>query len=331
MYKSVLVTGAAGTIGSEIVRQLLNTENLEKIILNDLSEFSLFELMYDLIKMKENGTLRKDVKLCPLLGDISTIIKNGNLIPVDCIFHAAAYKHVGLSMENPLIYYNNNIYSTLNLIEFAKKYSIKIVHISTDKAVEPCNHMGYSKRICEMLYFTKTNQDLYYKIVRFGNVLNSKGSVIPIFQKQIRQGGPVTVTDPRATRFFMSISDAVHLVLNSCKTKPEQKILILDMGPPHSIDSLAKNLIEQAGLRVVKRKNDESEIEVKYIGLRLGEKLIEKLSYGVTLSSELKNIMYSDEDRQVQDSFIESILKHIAKCDLKFVNNIDWATCKWIE
>lgn len=330
MIKTILVSGAGGTIGSEIVRQLMTSESLQKIIINDISEFSLFELWHELLSLKHNGLISENIQIYPLLGDISSVLSFKHIGKVDCIYHAAAYKHVGLSMINPHVYYLNNINATKRLIDFAREHSIKIIHISTDKAVEPCNHMGYSKRLCEMLYFSNRNHNLDYKIVRFGNVLNSNGSVIPIFQKQIQNGGPVTVTDKRAMRYFMSISDAVHLVLNSHRTSCEQKILVLDMGPPQSIDSLAKNLIEQSGLRVVKNKLNNTEIVIDYIGLREGEKLIETLSYKNTLPTAVDKIMYSNEVIRVEEEFISTVLDSIDRAEFDILNEINWETCEWL-
>lgn len=325
--KTVLVSGAGGSIGSEIVRQILSDKTISKLIINDISELGLFTTFNN--ATEKLSKVNKDLEIIPVLGDIgldSTITGiSERFAHIHNIYHAAAYKHVGLSMTNPLIYYQNNINSTDGIIKIAKQTEAQVVHISTDKAVYPCNHMGYSKRICELLYFKSTNRDLDYKIVRFGNVLNSSGSVIPIFKNQIKNGGPVTVTDPNATRFFMSISEAVGLVLHCHKTPNHCKINILDMGPPQLIDRLAKNLIEQAGLSVVTDDVDKDGIKIEYIGLRNGEKLHESLSYLDVVPTGLPNINFAEEVTEVMEHFLINLLEALKSLDFEILDKVDWS------
>ena len=327
MNKTVLVSGAGGSIGSEIVRQIRSDKTISKLIINDISELSLFTTFNNAI---ENlSKFNKDLEVIPVLGDIgldSTIqLINKSFSRINNIYHAAAYKHVGLSMTNPLIYYKNNINATDGVIKIAKETDAQIVHISTDKAVYPCNHMGYSKRICEFLYFRNIDKKLAYKIVRFGNVLNSSGSVIPIFKNQIKTGGPVTVTDPDATRFFMSIAEAVGLVLDCHKTPNQFKINVLDMGPPQLIDRLAKNLIEQAGFSVVTDDLDQDGIKIEYIGLRDGEKLHETLSYLDVNPTGIPNINYAEENTEVCEYFLSKLLEGLWSSKFELLKTVNWS------
>lgn len=327
MNKTVLVSGAGGSIGSEIVRQIRSDKTISKLIINDISELSLFTTFNNAAENLSN--VNQDLEVIPILGDIgldSTIQRiYKSFTRIHNIYHAAAYKHVGLSMTNPLIYYKNNINATDGIVKIAKKTEAQIVHISTDKAVDPCNHMGYSKRICEFLYFKNINKGLAYKIVRFGNVLNSSGSVIPIFKNQIKNGGPVTVTDPDATRFFMSIAEAVGLVLHCHKTPNHCKVNVLDMGPPQLIDRLAKNLIEQAGFSVVTDDFDQDGIKIEYIGLRDGEKLHESLSYLDVSPTGIPNINYAEEVTEVSEHFLLKLLEGLASSDFDILNTVNWS------
>ncbi len=325
MSTTVLITGAGGSIGSELARQISYDKSITTLIINDISEDALFQCWDNLkISLKYRGA---SIKLVPILGNIACddvkIQIFQNFRKIDFIYHAAAYKHVGLSMLCPQVYYKNNIRSTAAVISICQNYNAQVVHISTDKAVNPCNHMGYSKRICEFLYFSK-NTPLRYKIVRFGNVLNSNGSVIPIFKKQLAAGGPITVTDARATRFFMSINEAVQLVLKCQHTYDEYKINVLDMGPPQSIDSLARNLIEQEGYLVAPKKLQKHEIEIKYIGLRPGEKLHEELTYAKALPTNVPNVNYVEEVCEVDEVRLMEAIEKLIVGRFEILNSIDW-------
>ncbi|MGC8824483.1 MAG: polysaccharide biosynthesis protein [Bacteroidales bacterium] len=268
-HKTILITGAAGSIGSEIVRQICNF-NPYKVILLDQGETPLHNLE---LELTEKAT---DFKIEYVLGDITNPTKLKHIFEsqhVDIIYHAAAYKHVPMMERHPAEAVRNNIYGTKLLADMAIKYKVsKFIMISTDKAVNPTNVMGASKRIAEM-YCQSLNEFGITSFIttRFGNVLGSNGSVIPLFKKQIENGGPVTVTDPEVTRYFMTIPEACQLVLEASAMGKGGEIFIFDMGKSVKIVDLAKNMIRLAGLIPGK------DIEIKFTGLRPGEKLYEEL------------------------------------------------------
>jgi FlaA1/EpsC-like NDP-sugar epimerase len=265
--KVVLVTGAAGSIGSGIVRRIVNYSPA-KLILLDQAESDLYDLQQEL--------LETEIKLEVVIGDIRNFDRMKRLFDYfkpNYVFHAAAYKHVPLMENNPSEAVLTNINGTKNLVDLSLSYHVeKFVMISTDKAVNPTNVMGASKRIAE-IYAQLRNQKGVTKFVttRFGNVLGSNGSVIPLFQKQIEQGGPVTVTDERITRYFMTIPEACQLVLEAGAMGEGGEIFVFDMGESVRIIDLAHKMIQLSGLEVGK------DIQIKITGLRPGEKLYEEL------------------------------------------------------
>ena len=269
--KCILVTGAGGSIGSEICRQLIQY-GPSKLILLDHSENSIY-----LIEQELQNIGNYTNKLIAIVQDIKTKYLLENTFKThkpDLIFHAAAHKHVPLMEENIREVIENNIHGTKNLVELADTYNVsKFVFISTDKAVNPTNVMGASKRTCELLIqsYAKKSKTVFSS-VRFGNVLGSNGSVIPLFKKQIKCGGPLTITHPDITRYFMTIPEAVSLVIQTGAQSIGGEIFILDMGSPIKILDLAKDLISLSGFK-------ESEIPIKFTGLRSGEKLYEELFY----------------------------------------------------
>ena len=243
---AVLVTGAGGSIGAEVSLQLYESSEPFDLVINDISEPALFEIQQKLLERSEHGSVRQ---VHAYVGDISNPIFSSLINRnhrIQRIYHAAAYKHVNLSQHNPLQYYLNNLGATKSVLEIAESNGAILVHVSTDKAVRPTNVMGKSKRLCELYLLTRIQEgtSASVKIVRFGNVLNSNGSVIPIFQKQIETGGPVTVTHKDATRFFMSISDAVNLVLQVGRANWGEIINVLDMERPIG-RQLTRSLVEQ--------------------------------------------------------------------------------------
>jgi FlaA1/EpsC-like NDP-sugar epimerase len=267
--KTILVTGAGGSIGSEIVRQICQF-NPFKIILLDQAETPLHNIEIELAAKSLN------CKTEIVLGDITNELRMKKLFkshPIDIVYHAAAYKHVPMMEHHPLEALKNNIYGTKIMADLAIKYKVpKFVMISTDKAVNPTNVMGASKRVAEI--YTQSLNDFgitSFITTRFGNVLGSNGSVIPLFKKQIENGGPVTVTDPEVSRFFMTIPEACQLVLEASAMGKGGEIFIFDMGKSVKISDLAINMIKLAGLIPGK------DIEIKYVGLRPGEKLYEEL------------------------------------------------------
>ncbi len=268
--KIVLVTGGGGSIGSELCRQIAKYKPKQLIIL-DIYENNAYEIQQEL-KMKYEDTLDLVVLIASIRNKkrLQCIFEKYH---PELIYHAAAHKHVPLMEVSPNEAIKNNVFGTLNLVQTADQYQVKrFVQISTDKAVNPTNVMGASKRICEMMIQTFNRRSkTEFVAVRFGNVLGSNGSVIPLFKKQILNGGPVTLTHPDIIRYFMTISEAVSLVLEAGAIAKGGEIFILDMGEPVKIADLAENLIRLSGY-VPGR-----DIQIKYIGLRPGEKLYEEL------------------------------------------------------
>lgn len=267
--KVVLVTGGGGSIGSELCRQIM-LHNPKQLLMLDIYENSLYSIEQELKTRYPNAdikaiiaNIRDEERMFEIFEDYSPEI----------VFHAAAHKHVPLMENNPIEAIKNNIFGTYNLVNACDKYNTKrFILISTDKAVNPTNVMGATKRVCEMIIQAKDKQsDTEYVAVRFGNVLGSNGSVIPLFKKQIAAGGPVTVTHKEITRFFMTIPEAVALVLQSITYAKGGEIFVLDMGEPVKIYDLATSLIELSGLTLGK------DIKIEITGLRPGEKLYEEL------------------------------------------------------
>ena len=279
--RSILITGAGGSIGSEIARQVINCKPNE-VILIDNSEISLFELSNEL--NKSLGFPESDVKIELVLADVSNKKFIGRVIKKykpEIIFHAAAYKHVNMLEKNPDAAFINNYMGTKNVAHFGGEFDCKkFILISSDKAVKPTSVMGGSKKMAEAAIagLSKTFPSTHFSVVRFGNVLGSSGSVVPIFHRQIREGGPVTVTDPAATRFFMSIPEAVSLVLKAQEITIGEEVFVLDMGKPIKVLDLAKAMIKMAGFNPIMSEAEGDGISIKLIGLRKGEKLHEELS-----------------------------------------------------
>lgn len=271
--KSVLVTGAAGSIGSEICRQILEFRP-KKLIALDCWESGLYNLELSLSHLIQKDNFVSVVASIRDYSNIKQIIKKYRTA---IIFHAAAYKHVPLMQEFPLEAIKNNVIGTENLVKAASLAGVgKVVNISTDKAVNPTSVMGTTKLLAELIAKSyNSSGSTKFSSVRFGNVLGSQGSVVPTFQRQIAEGGPVTVTDKRMTRFFMTIPEAVQLVLNaSLLIRDGGETFMLDMGEPVKIDELARLMIRLAGYV------PEVDIKIKYTGVRSGEKLSEKLTAG---------------------------------------------------
>jgi FlaA1/EpsC-like NDP-sugar epimerase len=278
--KVVMVTGAGGSIGSEICRQALSLKpNI--LILFEMSELSLYTIEKELSSLNSNYT-----KIFPVLGSVNNrnrlnkILKN---FDVNTIYHAAAYKHVPMVEFNNSEGVTNNIFGTLNCALAAIRNDIDVfVLISTDKAVNPTNTMGATKRCAELVLqaLSERKGGTKFSMVRFGNVLNSSGSVIPLFKEQIRLGGPITVTDKSITRYFMMISEAVELVIQSGAMGKGGDVFVLDMGEPISIDVMARKLVKLSGLEIKDNFHPDGDIEIKYTGLRPGEKLYEELLIG---------------------------------------------------
>ena len=268
--KTVLVTGGGGSNGSELCRQIAKIPP-KKLIILDVYENSAYEIQQEL-KRKYGSNLNLEVEIITIC-DKSQLERLFAKEKIDVVFHAAAHKHVPLMEKNAEEAVKNNVFGTLNLLECADKYGVKrFVQISTDKAVNPTNIMGATKRICEMMVQSKDNTSkTEFVAVRFGNVLGSNGSVIPLFEEQIKTMGPVTVTHPDIIRYFMTIPEAVSLVLTAGGLAKGGEIFVLDMGEPVKIKSLAENLIRLSGFV------PHEDIKIEYVGLRPGEKLYEEL------------------------------------------------------
>ncbi len=271
--KTVLVTGAAGSIGSECCRQIVNLKP-KVLIFVDQSEFGMFQIEQELVARDIT-----DVELVYIVSDINDQVTLGRVfgeyLP-DLVFHAAAYKHVPLMEHNVQVAIRNNVLGTKSVVDLADRFGVdRFVMISTDKAVRPTSIMGSSKLIGEKyLQAIATKSKTQFITVRFGNVLNSAGSVVPTFRRQILEGGPITVTHPEMTRFFMTIPEAVQLVLQAGAVGESGQVLILDMGEPVKIMDLAKDMIALSGLRF------PEDIDIVFSGLRPGEKMYEELFYG---------------------------------------------------
>jgi len=267
--KTILVTGGGGSIGSELCRQIAEAKP-SKIVIFDIYENNAFEIRQEL------KSLYPELDLVTLIGsvrDVGRIETVMNEHRPDMVFHAAAHKHVPLMEDSPNEAIKNNVVGTYNTALAAAKSGVdKFILVSTDKAVNPTNIMGASKRLCEMtIQMLDREYDTCFAAVRFGNVLGSNGSVVPLFKKQIEAGGPVTVTDKRIIRYFMTISEAVSLVLQAACYAENGEIFVLDMGEPVKIDDMARNLIRLSGY------TPDVDIMIEYTGLRPGEKLFEEL------------------------------------------------------
>ena len=299
--RRVLVTGGGGSIGQELCRRVAECRPA-KIIILDIYENNAYEIQQELSR-KYGSTL-------PLSVVIASIRDSARINSVfeehrpEIVLHAAAHKHVPLMEENPAEAIKNNVFGTKNIFDAAEKYGAdKCILISTDKAVNPTSVMGASKKMCEQMLGARANSATVFAAVRFGNVADSNGSVMPLFRRQIAEGGPVTVTNKRATRYFMSIAEACHLVLQATEMAKGGEIFVLDMGEAVSIYELAAAIIRDAGL------TPEKDIKITEIGLRVGEKLTEELQ---TSSQKLiptaRNRIFAEEPMPLSKVEIEEAL-----------------------
>ncbi|KIF82717.1 polysaccharide biosynthesis protein [Noviherbaspirillum autotrophicum] len=296
--KVVLVTGAGGSIGSELCRQILKI-GPNTLLLIEQSEFALYEIHQEL-QSKLDGSA---VKLVPLLASVRDEDRMQEIMSTwrpDTVYHAAAYKHVPLVEHNPTEGIKNNVLGTLTAAKAAAERGVTdFVLISTDKAVRPTNIMGASKRLAEMVLqaLAATSQSTKFTMVRFGNVLGSSGSVVPKFRQQIRDGGPITLTHPEITRYFMTIPEAAQLVIQAGAMAKGGDVFVLDMGQSVKIMDLARRMIELSGLTVKDESNPDGDIEIEVTGLRPGEKLYEELLIGNNpKSTSHPRIMKAHED-----------------------------------
>ena len=286
--KVVMVTGAGGSIGSELCRQILKCRP-SRLLLVELTEFALYSIHQELSQAIEvQGKI--NVSLVPLLANVRDETRMGEILSTwkpSTVYHAAAYKHVPLVEHNPAEGIKNNVQGTLITAMQAARFGVSdFVLVSTDKAVRPTNVMGTSKRLAEMVLQAQADamaaqgRKTRFSMVRFGNVLGSSGSVVPLFRKQIADGGPITLTDERITRYFMTIPEAAQLVIQAGAMASGGDVFVLDMGEPVKIVDLAKRMIELSGLGLKDESNPNGDIEIKVTGLRPGEKLYEELLIG---------------------------------------------------
>jgi UDP-N-acetylglucosamine 4,6-dehydratase len=302
--KIVMVTGAGGSIGSELCRQIMQLQPAA-LVLFELSEYALYAIEKELQQMYCNKNPEKALEIISVLGSVTHIERIERVcktFAIQTIYHAAAYKHVPMVEKNPAEAIWNNVFGTLNTAKAAINAKVEtFVLISTDKAVRPTNTMGATKRFAELIlqalsHEAQKNHQTRFTMVRFGNVLDSSGSVVPLFREQIAKGGPVTVTDSRVIRYFMTIPEAAQLVIQAGAMGLGGDVFVLDMGEPVRIVDLAKRMIHLSGLQVKDDNHPNGEIEISFIGLRPGEKLYEELLIGNNVSETThKRIMRAEE------------------------------------
>ena len=308
---NILITGAGGSIGAELSRQIKELKP-SLIVLLDNSEFNLYNIHYEL-------TITNGVNVIPVLSTVTNYNQIYNVIKmykIDTIYHAAAYKHVPMVELNVVSGVYNNVIGTYNIAKSAQELNVKnMVLISTDKAVRPTNVMGASKRLSEFILqaYAAETSNTCFSMVRFGNVIDSAGSVVPLFRQQIKEGGPVTVTHRNITRYFMSIPEAVQLVLQAGSMAKGGDVFVLDMGDPIKILDLAYKMIHLSGLKPIDNNNPDGDIQINFTGLRPGEKLYEELLIGDdVIQSKHPRIMQAREEKLKMEDvliFIEMIKK----------------------
>jgi len=303
--KNVMVTGAGGSIGSELCRQIIEHAP-SRLILFEQSEYALYKIEAELDAYDVN------LEIIAVLGSVLDYVRILSILKsfaVHTVYHAAAYKHVPLVEHNPIEGLKNNVFGTWHAAEAAKAAGVEtFVLISTDKAVRPTNIMGATKRFAELVLQAMDDEGsaTRFTMVRFGNVLDSSGSVIPLFRKQIKSGGPVTVTHPEVTRFFMTIPEAAQLVLQAGSLGEGGDVFVLDMGESIKIDELARSMIHLSGLEVYEDENLDGDIAIEYTGLRPGEKLYEELLIGDNVSgTEHPKIMRAAEEKISWEKLLE--------------------------
>ncbi|MEB7746971.1 polysaccharide biosynthesis protein [Staphylococcus equorum] len=320
--KTILVTGAGGSIGSEICRQVCKFEP-ERIILLGHGENSIY-----LIHQELNDIYNKSIEIVPVIADVqdkSRLHEIMNKYKPYAVYHAAAHKHVPLMEYNPIEAVKNNIFGTKNIAEVSKEANVrKFVMISTDKAVNPPNVMGATKRVAEMIVQSLNDETSItsFVAVRFGNVLGSRGSVIPLFKKQIEAGGPVTVTHPEMTRYFMTIPEASRLVLQAGALAEGGEVFVLDMGEPVKIVDLARDLIRLSGKK-------EEDIGIEYSGIRPGEKLFEELlNENEVHPKQVYEKIYRGKVSSPDQLIIKKLIYDLVNKDVPFENLIKFANNK---
>ncbi|MEQ1975656.1 nucleoside-diphosphate sugar epimerase/dehydratase [Xenorhabdus sp. SGI240] len=329
LNKNVFVSGAGGSIGSELCRQIIK-QKPNFLILFELTEYALYSIERELQKINKEKKL--NVNIIPILGDIKNSEKINKIISkyyINTIYHAAAYKHVPLVELNTIEGIQNNIFGTLAIAQAAISKKVdKFVLISTDKAVRPTNIMGATKRFAELILqaLAKQNKHTQFSMVRFGNVLGSSGSVVPLFEKQITNGGPITLTHKEITRYFMTIPEAAQLVIQAGAMGVNGDVFVLDMGESIRIYDLAVKMVNLSGLTVKDENNRNGDIEIKVTGLRPGEKLYEELLVGNNVSGTSHPRIMTANEIYLEWSELNELIQHLqsacCKRDLESIREI---------
>ncbi len=317
--KAVMVTGAGGSIGSELCRQIIR-QRPARLILLESSEFALYSIEQELQDFQKALGLDVDVK--PFLGSVldnEKCMRIMQTFAVDTVYHAAAYKHVPLVEHNPIEGIRNNVFGTRSVAQAAMAAGVKcFVLISTDKAVRPTNVMGSTKRLAELILqaYSRQQTRTRFCMVRFGNVLGSSGSVVPLFRKQIMDGGPITVTHPEITRYFMTISEAAQLVLQAGAMGSGGDVFVLDMGEPVKIVDLAKRMVHLSGLEVRSDATPDGTIDIEHVGLRPGEKLYEELLIGANVEGTEHALIMRAQETEIAGPILQDLLRNLEQaCD----------------
>ena len=332
--KVVLITGAGGSIGSELCRQVLECRPA-KMVLFELSELALYNAQMELSQLAEGA----GVEIVPVLGSVTETRQVRKVLEehgVQVILHAAAYKHVPLVEANPLAGLVNNVFGTQALAQQAAKMGIeRFILISSDKAVRPTNIMGASKRLAELVVqdlAKRHGNGTIFSMVRFGNVLGSSGSVVPLFQDQLRRGGPLTVTDRSVARYFMTVQEAVRLVLQAGALAQGGEVFVLDMGKPVPILQLARQVIESEGYSVRDEEHPDGDIDIEITGLRPGEKMTEELTLSGDLIGTSHPKIFSTREHGLSEIEIASALRGLREAFV--ASDEDMArdvVRKWVE
>lgn len=322
--KSVMVSGAGGSIGSELCRQIIALEP-SRLILLDISEFALYTIEQELREIQAIGEL--DIELVACIGSVLDTEKCTRILTsfdVDTVYHAAAYKHVPLVEHNPVEGIRNNAFGTLSMANAAVAAKVKcFVLVSTDKAVRPTNVMGATKRLAELVLqaFARQNSGTRFSMVRFGNVLGSSGSVVPLFRKQIAGGGPITLTHPDITRYFMTIPEAAQLVIQAGAMGLGGDVFVLDMGEPVRIADLAVRMVHLSGQEVKTPATPTGAIEINYVGLRPGEKLYEELLIGSNVSATAHPLIQRAKEAEFEWPVLKQMLQQLDEACTRFDHN----------
>jgi FlaA1/EpsC-like NDP-sugar epimerase len=320
--KTVVVTGAGGSIGSELCRQIALLKP-KALILFEINELALYSIDEELNNINSHHSF----KTYPILGSVNNKKRLRNVLrrfDVDTIYHAAAYKHVPIVEFNNTEGVENNIYGTFNCAVAAIDSGVKnFVLISTDKAVRPTNTMGATKRVAELILqaFSIRQNSTTFSMVRFGNVLGSSGSVIPRFKKQILEGGPVTVTDKNIIRYFMTVTEAVQLTIQAGAMGTGGDVFVLDMGKPVKIKDLAEKMIRLSGLQVKDDLHPHGDIEIKYTGLRAGEKLFEELLIGDNVSETENPLIMRAKEHKLKWEELKLLLDKLVLANDNYDHN----------